>query len=160
MESVKFVPTQDISVKIEALFESEKQKLIDLFKGLEIDIEHVGGTSVPDSISKGDLDINIRVKPMDFKRVIEILKKIYKINQPENWSPEFASFKDDARNLGIQLTIKGSKEDYFVAQREYLKIHPEKVTELNALKEMFEGKSMEEYRKAKNEFFKNLNVNL
>lgn len=158
IQTVSFVKTADISEKINALFESEKQKLYGLFP--DVDIEHIGGTAVPGSISKGDLDINIRVTTEDFESVIEALKTFYKINQPKNWSKEFASFKDDSRKLGVQVTVIGSPEDYFVAQREYLKNHPEAVSELNALKEKFEGRDMEEYRKAKEEFFENLNLKL
>ncbi len=119
-------------------------------------IEHIGGTSVPGSLTKGDLDINIRVRPEDFGRTTETLKKLYEINQPDNWTSGFASFKDDGRNLGVQLTVIGSPDDHFVPQRDYLNNHPEKVLEFNKLKEKFEGKSMEDYRKEKGEFFENL----
>ncbi len=156
MQTVRFLKTTDISEKIDELFKSEKQKLHGLLP--DADIEHVGGTAVPGLISKGDLDINIRVRPEDFEKAKKVLETIYEINQPENWSKGFASFKDDARELGIQVTAIGSLEDYFVAQRDYLKSHPEKVAELNKLKEKFEGKSMDEYRKEKGEFFEKLNA--
>ena len=158
METVHFVKTKDVAEKIEALFSFEKQRLSEVLSGA--DIEHIGGTSVPGSISKGDLDINIRVRFEDFERAIENLKKLYEINQPENWSNGFASFKDDTRNLGIQLTVIDSADDYFVAQRDYLRSHPEKVSELNLLKQKFEGKSMDEYRKEKEAFFEKLNSQL
>ncbi len=155
METVHFVKTEDIADRVEAFFISEKQKLLGLLP--KVDIQHVGGTSVPGLISKGDLDINVRVGQKDFQRAVEILKELYQLNQPDNWTTEFASFKDDARDLGIQLTVIGSSDDYFVAQRSYLKNHPEKVIELNSLKEKFEGKDMDEYRKEKGRFFESLN---
>ena len=154
MEIVHFIKTEDSGAKIEVLFASEKQKLSKLLP--TADIQHIGGTSVPGSISKGDLDINVRVTPKDFQRATEILTKLYQINQPHNWTAGFASFKDDTRDLGIQVTAIGSPDDYFVAQRDYLRAHPDKVTELNTLKEKFEGKSMDEYRKAKGIFFEKL----
>ena len=156
MELVHFVKTADITDKIEALFHAEKKKLTTMISNLEI--EQVGGTSVPGSISKGDLDINIRVEPARFEAVKELLQTPYEVNQPDNWSATFASFKDDPRNLGIQLTVIGSHEDFFVLQRNYLRNHPEKVLELNALKEQFEGKSMDEYRKKKQEFFESIDL--
>lgn len=154
MQTVHFVKTEKISEKIQSLFESEKAKLLELFPNA--DIEHIGGTAILGTISKGDLDINIRVEPKDFQEAVEILKGLYEINQPDNWTSGFASFKDDSRNLGIQLTVIGSDDDCFVAQREYLKSHPDKVEELNSLKEMFEGKNMDEYRKEKGKFFERL----
>lgn len=158
MEIVNLVKTDDIWEKVQSLFESEKKKLSALFPNIVI--EHVGSTVIPGTLTKGDVDINIRIKSEEFDRAVETLKNLYEINQPENWSTEFASFKDDSRNLGVQVTILGSSEDYFVAQREYLKEHPEAVAELNGLKEKFEGKSMDEYREAKGEFFERLNTNL
>lgn len=158
MQIVNFVKTSDISERINALFESENKKLSELFPSA--DIQHVGSTAISGALSKGDLDINIRVKPEDFEGVVKTLKTLYEINQPENWTKVFASFKDDSRKLGVQLTTVGSVEDYFVVQRDYLKSHPEAVSELNVLKEKYEGKDMEEYRKAKGEFFKRLNSRL
>ncbi len=149
--------TDDIWEKTRSLFESEKSKLSDRFPNASI--EHIGSTAIPGTLTKGDVDINVRLKLEEFDEVVEILKTLYKINQPENWTKEFASFKDDSRDLGIQVTVLGSAEDYFVAQREYLKSHPEAVTELNALKERFEGKNMDEYRGAKEEFYEKLNNN-
>jgi len=158
MQIVKFFRTVDISEKIDTLFKSEKQKLGELFP--DADIEHVGGSAIPEALSKGDLDINIRVSLDNFEAAAKILKTLYEINQPKNWSKHFASFKDDSRQLGIQLTVIDSPEDFFVAQREYLKSHPEVLSELNALKEKFEGKDMNEYRKEKGEFFERLNSHL
>ena len=155
MEIVHFVKTGNITERIEALFVSEKQKLEALF--LNAFIEHVGGTSVPGAILKGDLDINVRVESQDFQEATETLKRLYEVNQLDNWTPGFASFKDEPRDLGIQLTAIGSKDDYFVAQRDYLRNHPRKVEELNTLKEKFEGRDMNEYREEKRKFFENLN---
>jgi len=156
METMHFINTRDISDRVEALFTSEKLKLSSLLP--DAGIEHIGATSVPGSITKGDLDINVRVEPNDFQRAMEILAGLYQINQPDNWTSCFASFKDDSRDLGVQLTALRSVDDFFVAQREYLKNHPEKVTDLNGLKLKFEGKSMDEYRKEKGIFFEKLNI--
>jgi len=154
LEKVSFVNEQEIREKIVNLFQTEKEKLQKLLPNSNI--EHVGGTSVPNSMTKGDLDINIRVSEENFNDSIECLKKIYQINQPNNWTDGFASFKDDNIDLGVQLTVNDSADDLFVKQRDFLKSHPGKVLELNKVKLFFEGKSMDEYRKAKGEFFKNL----
>ena len=133
MDTVSFVKTDEISNKIEVLFEVEKEKISHLFPAAKI--EHISGTSVSGSISKGDLDINVRVKPEDFEKITEILRGLYKINQLDNWTNGFRSFKDDSHNLGIQLTVISSADDHFVVQRDYLRSHPKEVLKLNALKE-------------------------
>ena len=158
MNIVKFIKTPDIAEQINSLFESEKKRLLEFIPS--VDIQHIGGTSIPDSISKGDLDINIRVKKEDFNGTDKRLQNIYEINQPENWTNGFASFKDDLRDLGVQVTTIGGSEDYFIAQRDYLRNHPKVLEELNILKQRFEGKDMDEYRHEKSRFFDNLNSEL
>ena len=156
MQIVNFVPTENVLEKVEILFFDEKEKLSVVLPYAEI--EHIGATSVPGTITKGDLDINVRVNLEKFQDATKILEGIYEINQPENWSEGYASFKDDSRDLGIQLTVLGSPDDFFVTQREYFKVHPDKVVELNAIKKEFEGKDMDEYRKAKGVFLRQLPV--
>jgi GrpB-like predicted nucleotidyltransferase (UPF0157 family) len=154
MTPVHFKKREEILEKIEELFRVEKEKLEKLLPYSQI--EHVGGTSIPNGITKGDLDINIRVEKENFDEAVSLLKEKYVINQPHNWNGSFASFKDDSRDLGIQLTVINSPDDCFVKQRDYLLQYPEKVMELNKLKESFEGVDMEEYRKTKSKFFESL----
>ena len=156
MQTVNFVKAEDVLEKIEKLFSVEKAILASALP--YADIEHIGATSVPGTITKGDLDINVRVQLEKFQDAIKILKGMYEINQLENWNEGFASFKDDSRDIGVQLTVLGTPVDYFVAQREYFKNHPEKVIELNALKKEYEGKGMDEYRKGKNTFLRQLPI--
>jgi GrpB-like predicted nucleotidyltransferase (UPF0157 family) len=156
MKTVRFKKTEDIAHEVEAAFVLEEQKLSEVLPHAQI--ENIAATSVRDSITKGDLDINVRVTPEDFQSAIEVLEVLYEVNQPDNWTAGFASFKDDLRDLGVQLTVIGSPDDYFVAQRDVLRKHPEKVAELNALKEQFEGGNMEEYRKEKGRFFESLDL--
>ncbi len=154
MQLVTFVKTDGIRAKADAFFSTEKEKLLKLFPFT--DIQHVGSTAVPGTLSKGDVDINVRVSAEKFETVVQKLKTLYEVNQSNNWTSSFASFKDDGRELGIQVISIGSPDDYFVAQRDYLKSHPAAVLEYNALKEKFEGGDMDIYRKAKGEFLKKL----
>jgi GrpB-like predicted nucleotidyltransferase (UPF0157 family) len=151
LDLVHFTKADDIRREIDALFAREKEKLSGLLP--DVDIQHVGSTAVAGTLSKGDLDINIRVTSEQFPVLIEKLKTIYQIHQPENWTNGFASFKDDFRDLGIQVTVIGTLHDCFVAQRNYFRSHPEAVTDYNQLKRKFEGKNMADYRKEKAKFF-------
>ncbi len=120
------------------------------------DIQHIGSTAIPDSLTKGDLDVNVRVAKENFTVSVDTLKKMYEINQPHNWTPTYASFKDDtglSMPFGIQLTVIGSPDDVFISQRDILLNRPDLVEKLNKLKVQFEGKSMDEYRKAKGVIF-------
>ena len=86
------------------------------------------------------------------------MKGLYGINQLDNWTSTYASFKDDARNIGIQVTVIDSKDDFFVRQRDYLNHHPEAVTAYNQLKTRFEGEDMDEYRKEKSSFWESRTI--
>jgi GrpB-like predicted nucleotidyltransferase (UPF0157 family) len=157
-EIMRFVTAESIDSEVNKLFEAEKAKLAQVLP--HSTIEHIGSTAVPGSLTKGDLDINVRVRAEDFKAATQALEKLYAINQLNNWTSGFASFKDDARNLGVQLTVIGSPDDMFVAQREYFRAHPEETQRYNALKQQFEGKTMEAYRAAKDVFLRGLDGTL
>ena len=153
METVTFKKSDDFKEKAEKLFEGQKEKLTHNL--LFADIQHVGGTSVSGLLTKGDLDLNVRVSAERFDETVECLKSMYKINQPENWTDTYASFKDDdsyALPLGIQVTVIDSSEDYFVKHRQALLSDPDLIERFNEVKVKFEGKNMGDYRNAKSRF--------
>ncbi len=154
--NVRFVTSDEIRESIEALFSDEIRKLQRLVPWATID--HVGGTAVPGLRTKGDLDICVRVGAEEFEKAVELLRARYEVNQVHNWTPTYASFKDDSRDLGIQLCVRDSVDDYFVAQRDYLRENPDAVAELNTLKLKYEGAAMDAYREAKNDFFRSLKL--
>ncbi|HEY1074498.1 MAG TPA: GrpB family protein [Patescibacteria group bacterium] len=144
---------------IENLFQSHKQKVSRSLVGKSVDIQHVGATSVIGLISKGDLDIQIRVSRDDFEPTKEVLSKEYEPAQEENWTKTFASFKDDSGEtaVGLQLTIINSEEDsYFYKLRDILNEDVSARESFNQLKREYDGKSMDDYRKAKSKFIEGL----
>lgn len=153
---VHFVQSANIREPIESLFFSEKAKLQEMLPSATI--EHVGGSAVPGLLTKGDLDICVQVREEDFQNAAHVLKRTYEINQPHHWTRTYASFKDDSRDIGVQLCVRGSADDYFVRQREYLLNNPNAVEKLNDLKQRFEGAEMEAYRLAKNNFYETLDL--
>lgn len=110
MNKVYFKPSEEFLEKANQAFKEQKNRIHNLIP--TADIEHIGSTAIPSSVTKGDLDINIRVVKEDFNKAVEILKQLYDINQPENWNSDFASFKNEKNldiDFGVQLTVKGSK---------------------------------------------------
>lgn len=90
----------------------------------DIIIEHIGATALPDGVTKGDVDVNLRVPAPDFVRTVEVLSGQFTIAQPENWTPTFASFSDPSRALplGLQVTVVDSREDFLVHLRELMRV--------------------------------------
>ncbi len=160
MTKVYFRPTTDFIDKTNKLFREQKNIISNLISSA--DIKHIGSTAIPGSITKGDLDMNIRVRKENFNHAIEVLKKHYEINQPENWTENFASFKSKINGIdfGIQLTIMGSPTDDFVKLRDILIKNPDLTKEFNLMKQRYDGKDMNEYRKEKAKFFERLRKSL
>ena len=157
MSKVHFKPTSEVIELANKVYEEQRIKILELLPSA--DIEHIGSTSIQGSITKGDLDLVVSVPKDEFKQATEVLKSLYDINQPENWSDTFASFKDEKSldiDFGAQLVVKGSKSDDFTKLRDVLRENPSLVDELNVLKLRYEGKSMDDYRRAKADFFQKL----
>ena len=159
MKFLRFRPSETFKVIADKVFEEQKKRILEKLPFVEV--EHIGGTPIHGLLTKGDLDVNVRVSKDNFGKAVKILEGIYEINQPDNWTDTYASFKDDKNleiNFGVQLTVVSSAEDYFIKQRDVLLQNPELVKELNHIKESCEvkGESMDEYRKRKSEFFEML----
>ena len=138
----------------ENLFEEQAGKLKQALPFANI--QHIGGTAIPGMLTKGDLDINVRVAREDFAATVDVLRSLYKINQPHNWSVDFASFEDDENlvlPLGVQVTVVGSSSDDFVLLRDALLLNRHLVTSVNDMKLMYQGAKMDDYRNAKTDLY-------
>jgi len=118
------------------------------------DVQHIGSTAIPGSLTKGDLDIQVRVGQKDFKKAQKALSKIYKPNKGNLPTKTYASFKNNSAKipLGVKLIVVGSKEDNFTALQDILVGNKKHLKAYNALKEQYQVKPMREYRKAKGKF--------
>lgn len=151
-----FKPSSEYILQVNSLFEQHKQKIIDVIPYAEI--EHIGATSVPNALTKGDLDLLLRLKEEKFVSAVEQLKNLYEIHQPENWTSCFASFNENNSVIpvGIQVVIIGSQVDYFARLRDLLIEQPKLLAQINELKSSFEGKDMDSYIKAKSKLYEKL----
>jgi GrpB-like predicted nucleotidyltransferase (UPF0157 family) len=154
MAAIRIRPEAEIRAAAQAAFESHRDRVRKLLPDAEV--EHVGATSVPGALTKGDLDLLVRVKPDRFESAVAALRGAYAIHQPENWTQTFASFVDPeaaALPVGVQLAVAGSAEDaLFGPFREALTRDPELLAEYNALKLRLDGADYERYTAVKGEF--------
>lgn len=154
---MKFIQTQSIIGTANLVYAEKVLKLKKLLPFTEV--HHVGSTAVPGSLTKGDLDINIRVIQEDFDESVKILKSHYDIAQPQNWKPYFASFQDTGEkriSTGIQLSVIDSPGDCFLRIRQALLDSPEVLKTYNAMKQRHEGDNPSVYWKDKDAFFSKL----
>jgi GrpB-like predicted nucleotidyltransferase (UPF0157 family) len=122
----------------------------------EAELVHVGSTAVPGALTKGDVDLMVRVSAEEFEAAVRALRADYAVHQPENWTPTYASFVDpEATELpvGVQLVVAGSKDEAlfepFIAA---LRGDPALLAEYNALKRRLDGSDYERYTREKGEF--------
>jgi GrpB-like predicted nucleotidyltransferase (UPF0157 family) len=135
-------------------FDIESDRMQALFPNLLT--EHVGGTAIPGAITKGDLDIQVRVTSEDFKKVCEVLKEFYHVNHPELWNDELAIFhrKDHpVIPMSIMVTVIDSPYDEYALTRDVLKNNLELLKKYNQIKLSYVNKDETEYSIAKKNFF-------
>lgn len=152
---VTLVNSDSIRPEIERLYSAEERRLSALLT--EAKLEHVGGTSLPNSPTKGDLDIQIRVNSDSFETAKELMSQSYEPNVPERWTSGWASYNkkisEDERPVGYQLTVVDSEFDEFYKLRDRLISDKGLLKKYNDFKRSFEGKTHAEYRQAKDSFF-------
>jgi GrpB-like predicted nucleotidyltransferase (UPF0157 family) len=154
MGSVRIRPAADIRELTTAAFAMHRRRVLRLLPGAEV--EHVGSTAVPGALTKGDVDLLVRVGAADFATAVEVLGHHYVVHQPHNWTASLASFKDPTAReppVGVQLVIAGSAEDAFFGPfRDALIKEPALLAEYNRLKRSLDGADYASYTTAKGEF--------
>lgn len=154
MAAVRIRPEAEIRAAAQSAFESHRDRVRELLPDAEV--EHVGATSVPGALTKGDLDLLVRVESDRFESAVGALRGAYAVHQAENWTPTFASFVDPEAGevpVGVQLAVAGSTEDaLFGPFREALIRDPGLLAEYNALKLRLDGEDYERYTEVKGEF--------
>lgn len=120
------------------------------------DIRHVGATAVLGCLTKGDLDIVVRIEADAFADADRVLAERFARNAGSKRTDTFAAFEEAhaVPHLGIQLTVKGGADDCFHLLTDALNEDPALVDAYNALKMRFNGQPMEAYREAKSAFIR------
>ncbi|MCG9546081.1 GrpB family protein [Vibrio sp. Isolate33] len=117
-------------------------------------VEHVGASSIPSAVSKGDLDIFVGIEPSELEYAAEQLttlgfkEKLDTLRTPELCMLESTSSDD----VALQVVANGSEFECFLTFRDKLRAAPALVEQYNALKMSCKGWQQEEYREKKATF--------
>lgn len=153
---MKFYPAEQYQAACNELFvryDRDIKKLIPNAK-----VEHVGGSSIPSAVSKGDLDIFVGVELGELGDAIERLttlgfkEKLDTLRTPELCMLESTSSDD----VALQVVANGSEFECFLAFRDKLRVTPALVEQYNTLKMSCEGWPQEEYREKKSVFIEHV----
>jgi GrpB-like predicted nucleotidyltransferase (UPF0157 family) len=153
-----FRPEAHLRTAVASIVAAQTSRIASLLPDARV--EHIGGTSIPEALTKGDVDLMVIVANAEaFALATAALGTIFEINQPQNWTATFASYKDDtslALSFGVQVVVRNSVDDHFITLRDRLRTDSEALCGYNAMKRFHEGGSESDYRRAKSEFVERL----
>lgn len=118
-------------------------------------IEHVGASSVENSVSKGDLDVFVGVEKKDFKEALEKIKTLnFYEKQGTLRTEDLCMLITEKYNydVAVQLVTNNTEYDFFIKFRDFMRVRPDLVKKLNALKRKSEGLSPDDYRALKSQW--------
>lgn len=148
-ELVFFVPELEVRDAVERLFTRLESELLTLAPGA--DVQHVGSTAIPGSLTKGDLDIQVRVSAGTYAAAKQRLETLYRTNTGGFAAADGVSFEaeESGRSVGIHLTVVGGSVDIQHRFRDRLNGSAALRDEYDGIKRRFHGRSMERYRDEK-----------
>ncbi|MHC6530219.1 GrpB family protein [Vibrio proteolyticus] len=117
-------------------------------------IEHIGASSIPHAVSKGDLDIHVGVEGNKFEKAVELLSTLgFNEKSDTLRTSELCMLESSSgENVAFQVVVIGSEFDFFVVFRDKLRESPVLVQQYNELKMSCTGWSHDEYRRKKSAF--------
>lgn len=119
----------------------------------EAHIEHVGATAVPGLITKGDLDIAVRVPPAAFDTAVGALVSLFEPVHQQHWVPAvhaiFRAPPHHGTDISLQLIAAGSTLDFFAELKLRLLRHEEFRRQVNEVKAAYAASGMDVYRERK-----------
>jgi GrpB-like predicted nucleotidyltransferase (UPF0157 family) len=118
------------------------------------EVRHIGATAILGCLTKGDLDIVVRIPADDFAEADAALALLFARNGGSLRTQTFSAFEDATSDphLGVQLATIDGPSDFFHLFVAALRRSPQLVEEYNALKRRHDGVDMDVYRAAKNAF--------
>ena len=153
MPKITLTPESDLAPQVQVALARVAAQIHSLLP--KVEVEHIGATAIPGALTKGDLDVMVRVPPSQFLVAVAKLKTVFVVKQPKNWNESFASFGDDTAYglpLGVQLVIWDSESDFLLYLRDHFIQLPHALEAYNQLKLRHADKGPEAYWKAKHIF--------
>ncbi len=149
---MKFYSAEQYQASCEELFLQYGREIQNLLPNARI--EHIGASSIPSAVSKGDLDIFIGVESFELEYAVQTLttlgfqEKVDTLRTSELCMLESTSTDD----VAFQVVANGSEFECFLAFRNELRANSALVQQYNELKMSCEGWPQDEYREKKSAF--------
>ena len=153
--SVRLRPAEEFRDRAVTIAAAERERLRSL--GVVGELVLTGGSSLPGALTRGDVDLHLRVRPVAFAAVVAVLRRTYVVVHPEIWAPTLATFGVPAAlETGMAVTPAGSEHDLrFTRTWQLLAADPALLGEYNAVK-LAETADETAYEDRKSAFFDRL----
>ena len=126
-------------------------------------VEHIGASSIPGAVSKGDLDVFVGVDAERVEKAVKELEKNgyrVKSNTLRNESLCMLEIDSFEYPVALQVVANGSQFEMFLKFRDALRDSEVLLKEYNQMKELCEGMSENYYKSHKSEFIENVLASL
>ena len=136
-----------------------RQKYVKLICSLlpTADVQEVGSTAIAGMIGKQDIDLQALVAQGSFIAARALLDQHFRRDEQQLSSDIYQAYHlDGDQNVSIQLTVKSGPHDVFLAFLNILRSDAYVREQYANLKKRYDGRSMDEYRHAKQEFITNV----
>ncbi|EHZ2656915.1 GrpB family protein [Vibrio vulnificus] len=153
---MQFYKADEYQASCENLYRKYELQIAALLPGATI--EHIGASSIPNAVSKGDLDILVGVNGNELEKAVKLLSTLG-FNEKSNTlrTPELCMLENSSgEDVAFQVVANRSEFDFFVGFRDKLRESPELVQQYNELKMSCTGWSHEEYRRKKSAFIEHV----
>ena len=150
-------PGSDFLARARTILADERARLATVLGGNAPDLVLLGGSSLPGTLTQGDVDLHLRVPAADFARTVAVLRGIHRVVHPEIWQDTLATFAVEAAlPTGVAVTPVDSQHDVrFRRSWQRLAAEPALVTAYNAMK-LAAREDPVEYERRKSAFFDRL----
>lgn len=153
---MKFLKPEEYLPQVNALYAQLRERLTRHLPVAEI--EHIGSSAIRGALSKGDLDVLVRVAREHFSDSLEKIQQLgFSVKKDTLRTNSLCMLEAiDTNGVAIQLIEKGSEFEMFVKFRDLLNSDSRLVERYNRLKTDSVGLSAEEYRQQKSKFIRAL----
>lgn len=147
-----FLEPEQYQQRCTQLFNSYQKEISTLLPFAKI--EHIGSSAIPNTISKGDLDIYIEVIPEQFEFAIEQLKTLNFIEKQNTLRTHELCMLESLNNddVAFQIVVTDSIFTFFLTFKNKLISSPTLVNEYNQLKLQCSHLDPDQYRTIKSDF--------
>ena len=151
-ENMKFYRADKYQASCEDLYRKYELEISSLLP--DAVIEHIGASSIPNAVSKGDLDILVGVVGDKLEKAVELLSTIgFNEKSDTLRTSELCMLESSSgEDVAFQVVAIGSEFGFFVGFRDKLRENPTLVQQYNDLKMSCIGWPHDEYRRKKSAF--------